>query len=54
VFESEGTVYMVMELCTGGELWRFLKRVEFLPNGDKLYFSPQVPRHTKLISQKWF
>jgi len=42
VFEEKGTLFMVMELCTGGELWHWLQSVEIFPNGDKFYFSPQV------------
>jgi len=41
VFEEKGTLFMVMELCTGGELWHFLQSVELFPNGDKFYYSPQ-------------
>lgn len=28
IFEEHGSLYMVMELATGGELWHFLQRVE--------------------------
>jgi hypothetical protein len=30
---------MVMELCTGGELWQFLQDVKIMPNGDKYFKS---------------
>mmetsp|Transcript_495 Transcript_495/g.1021 ORF Transcript_495/g.1021 Transcript_495/m.1021 type:complete len:454 (-) Transcript_495:194-1555(-) len=39
IFEEEGTLFMIMELCTGGELWHFLQQVEIFPNGDKFYYS---------------
>ncbi|EKX39401.1 hypothetical protein GUITHDRAFT_76412, partial [Guillardia theta CCMP2712] len=28
IFEEDGKLFMIMELCTGGELWHFLQRVE--------------------------
>jgi hypothetical protein len=39
VFEENNTLYMVMEMCTGGELWHFLQRVEIHPNGEKYYYT---------------
>lgn len=30
---------MVMELCTGGELWQFLQDVKIMPNGEKYFKS---------------
>jgi len=40
IFEEDGKLFMIMELCTGGELWHFLQRVEIFPNGEKFYYSP--------------
>ena len=36
IFEEDGKLFMIMELCTGGELWHFLQRVEIFPNGEKV------------------
>lgn len=44
IFEEDGMLLMIMELCTGGELWHFLQRVEIFPNGDKFYYSPKGER----------
>lgn len=40
IFEEDGMLLMIMELCCGGELWHFLQRVEIFPNGEKFYYSP--------------
>lgn len=34
-----GKLYMVMELCTGGELWHFLQDVKIMSNGEKYFKS---------------
>ena len=43
IFEEEvngcGVLHMVTELCTGGELWHFLQKVEIFPDGEKFYYS---------------
>jgi len=44
IFEEDGMLLMIMELCTGGELWHFLQRVEIFPNGEKFYYSPSGER----------
>ena len=44
IFEEDGMLLMIMELCTGGELWHFLQRVEIFPNGEKFYYSPRGER----------
>lgn len=44
IFEEDGMLLMIMELCTGGELWHFLQRVEIFPNGEKFYYSPKGDR----------
>ena len=36
IFEEDGKLFMIMELCTGGELWHFWQRVEIFPNGEKV------------------
>jgi hypothetical protein len=39
IFEEDGALHMVTELCTGGELWHFLQKVEIFPDGEKFYYS---------------
>jgi len=46
IFEEDGMLLMIMELCTGGELWHFLQRVEIFPNGEKFYYTPKGERVT--------
>jgi len=39
VIQENGKLYLMMELCTGGELWHFLQDVKIMPNGDKYFRS---------------
>lgn len=37
IFEENNNLFMVMEMCKGGELWHFLQGVEIHANGEKFY-----------------